>query len=255
MDTTITVGRDALWAGDSGGTGPVAVLLHPGIADARSWDLLWRKLAGSLRLIRYDNRGYGRSPQPTEPYRQLDDLTAVLDHFGLESAHLVGCSIGGANAIDLALASPERVRSLTLLAPGLTGYQWTFDPDQQAAAAAAEEAGEDAVLALSMRTWAAAGSDPFVTEIMRSAVRAWPAEAKFVREADAAVGRLGDIAAPTVLMVGDRDLQALIELDETIAAQIPGCELIRLPGSDHLPALRAPDEVAAVLLRQTGLAT
>ncbi|MGI9005550.1 MAG: alpha/beta fold hydrolase [Streptosporangiaceae bacterium] len=57
-----------------------------------------------------------------------------------------------------------------------------------------------------------------------------------------------------MLMIGDRDFPALIELDETIAAGIPGCELIRLPGSDHLPALPAPDLVAATVLRQGGLA-
>ncbi len=254
METTITVGGgDTLWAEDSGGDGQIAVLLHPGIADARSWDLVWPKLAGRLRVIRYDARGYGRSPQPTVPFRHLDDLTAVLDRLEVPSAHLVGCSMGGANAIDLTLASPRRVRSLTLLAPGLTGYQWPTDPDLEAAAAAAHEAGEDAILELSLWIWAAAGDEPFVREIMRSAVRAWPAEEKFVQESGSAVGRLADITAPSVLMVGDRDLPALIELDEMIAGHIPGCELIRLPGADHLPAVREPDLVAATVLRQAGL--
>ena len=254
METTVTAGADALWAEDSGGDGPVAVLIHPGIADARSWDLLWPKLTGQLRVIRYDARGYGRSPQPTEPFRQLDDLTAVLDQLEVPAAHLVGCSMGGANAIDLALAAPERVRSLTLLAPGLTGYQWPADPALDAEAAAARDAGEDAVLALSQRIWAAAGTDAFVSEIMRSAVRAWAAEEKFGTDAAAATGRLGSITAPSVLMVGDRDFPALIELDELIAAEIPGCELVRLPGADHLPALREPGLIAATVLRQAGLA-
>lgn len=254
METTVAVGHDTVWAEDSGGSGPVALLLHPGIADARSWDLLWPKLTGKLRVIRYDSRGYGRSPQPTEAYSPLDDLTAVLDHFEIQAAHMVGCSMGGAYCIDLALASPQRVRSLTLLAPGLTGYEWPSQPDHEAAAAQAHEAGEGALLALSMRTWAAAGSDPFVEEIMRSAVRAWPATDNFVREPDSAVGRLADVAAPSVIMVGDRDFPALIKLDEMIAAEIPGCELIPLPGADHLPALREPDQVAAVVLRQAGLA-
>lgn len=254
METNIPVGADLLRAEDSGGGGPVAVLLHPGVADARSWDLLWPKLTGQLRVIRYDARGYGRSPQPTEPFRQLDDLIAVLDQLEVPAAHLVGCSMGGANAIDLALAAPARVRSLTLLAPGLTGYQWPPDPGLEAEMTAAEAAGEDAVLALSQRIWAAAGTGAFVTEIMRSAVRAWPAEEKFVKDADSAVGRLDSITAPSVLMVGDRDFPALIELDDLIAAGIPGCELIRLPGTDHLPALREPDLIAATVLRQAGLA-
>ncbi|MGI9005549.1 MAG: alpha/beta fold hydrolase [Streptosporangiaceae bacterium] len=64
-----------------------------------------------MRVIRYDARGYGRSPQPTGPFRPLDDLTAVLDQLEVPAAHLVGCSAGGANAIDLALAHRAATRS------------------------------------------------------------------------------------------------------------------------------------------------
>ena len=246
----MTVGSDYLWADDSGGPGPTAVLLHPGIADARSWDLVWPALTERLRVIRYDVRGYGRSPAPTEEFRHLDDLVAVLDQRSVPSAHLVGCSMGGANAIDLALASPERVLSLTLLCPGLTGYRWPAEPALDAEAKAAGEAGEDAVVALSLREWAAAGAEPLVADMMRSAVRAWPAEDRFARDADPAVDRLADIRVPTVLMVGDRDRAALIECDEVIAAGISGCELIRMPGVDHLPAVREPDFVIRTILRQ-----
>jgi 3-oxoadipate enol-lactonase len=250
METTVTVGTDRVWVEDSGGPGPAAVLLHPGIADARSWDLVWPALTERLRLIRYDARGYGRSPNPTEEFRHLDDLTAVLDQLAVPSAHLVGCSMGGANAIDLALASPERVRSITLLCPGVTGYKWPSEPELDAEAAAAQEAGEDAVVAMSLREWAAAGAEPLVVDMMRSAVRARQAEDAFVRDAEPAFDRLGDVRAPAVLMVGDRDRPALIECDEAVAARIPDCELIRMPGVDHLPAIREPGLVAQTILRQ-----
>lgn len=259
MDSMVRAGGDMIWVQDSATEGPephsrpVAVLLHPGIADSRSWDLVWPDLAKRLRVIRYDARGYGRSPQPTEEFRHLDDLTAVLDHLGVTSAHLVGCSMGGANAIDLALASPGRVLSLTLLCPGVTGYPWPSEPELDAEGEKAAEAGEDALLALSMREWAAAGGGPEVAEMMRSAVRAWPATERFARDARPAFDRLGELRVPSVLMVGDRDRPALIACDEEMAARISGCELIRLPGVDHLPAVRVPDLVIATILRQCGL--
>jgi 3-oxoadipate enol-lactonase len=255
MRTTVQIGPDRLWAEDSGSPGPAddgqaVVLLHPGVADSRSWDLVWPLLADRIRVIRYDARGYGQSPQPTAEYRQVDDLVAVLDHFGLPSAHLAGCSQGGSTAIDLTLAHPERVRSLTLLCPGIAGYEWSADPEQQAQEEAAMAAGEDAVIELYLSAWAAAGVTPLIADMMRSAAAAWPAEGEFCKPADPALHRLKDLKFPAVLMVGDRDLPELIKLNEQIAAQMERCELIRLPGVDHLPALREPELVAATILRQ-----
>ncbi len=254
METTVRAGNDTIWVEDSGGDGPAVVLMHPGIADSRSWDLVWPALAPRLRVIRYDARGFGRSPQPSEEFRHLDDLIAVLDQRGVTSAHLAGCSMGGANAIDLALASPERVRSLTLLCPGVTGYPWPAEPELDAAAQAAAEAGEDALLALSIREWAAAGAGAQVAAMMRSAVRAWAGEERYARDAEPAFDRLGELKVATVLMVGDLDRPALIACDEEAAARIPGCELIRMPGVDHLPAVREPALVTATILRQCGVA-
>jgi 3-oxoadipate enol-lactonase len=255
MQTTVQVGSDRLSAEDSGGVGPagdgqVVVLLHPGVADARSWDLVWPILAERIRVIRYDARGYGRSPQPTAQYRQVDDLIAVLDHFGLSSAHLAGCSMGGGTAIDLTLAHPERVRSLTLLCPGVSGYEWPADPEQEAQEQAAMAVGEDAVIELCLSGWAAAGTTPLIADMMRSAVRAWPGEEEFCKPADPAFGRLKDLRFPAVLMLGDRDLPEQIKCNEQIVARIERCELIKMPGVDHYPALRDPELVAATILRQ-----
>lgn len=234
----------------SAGDGQVVVLLHPGVADARSWDLVWPLLAERIRVIRYDARGYGQSQQPTAEYRQVDDLIAVLDHFGLSSAHLAGSSQGGGIAIDLALAQPERVRSLTLLSPGVSGYEWPANPEQDAQEEAALAIGEDAAIELYLSAWAAAGTTPLIADMMRSAARAWPAEREFCQLADPAFDRLKDLKFPVVLMVGDRDLPELIECNKQIVARLERCELIKMPGVDHLAALREPELVAATILRQ-----
>jgi len=240
----VPAGADKIWAEDSGGDKPVLVLLHEHVADSRMWDPIWPQLCDMYRAIRYDVRGFGRSPAATQEYSLLLDLLAVLDHFGIGQAHFAGCSGGGGTIVDLALAEPARVRSMVLLAPGITGYDWPPEPELDAEFDARLAGGDvDALADLCVRIWGAAGPDPFVTDLARSAARAYGGQEKFQREDAPAFGRLGEISTPAVIMVGDLDQRAIIECDEQAAARIPGCALIRMPGVDHYPTVRAPQQV------------
>lgn len=249
MQTMVAVGADKIWAEDSGGSGPALVLLHAGVANSRMWDPVWPALTGAYRAIRYDVRGYDRSPAATEQYTPLGDLQSVLAHFEVPSAHFAGCSMGGAAAVDLALAEPGRVRSLALLCPGISGYPWPEEPEVGAEYKALIAAGdEDGLVRLCLRIWGAAGPDPFVSDLARSAIRAWESD-EFEQDGTPAFERLGELGAPTVIMIGDKDNPALIDCDEQAAARIPGCELIRMPGVDHYPTVRAPALVLETILR------
>ncbi|GAA0701534.1 alpha/beta hydrolase [Kitasatospora atroaurantiaca] len=236
-----------VWADDTGGDGPPLVLLHPGVGDSRIWDPVLPKLAARYRVIRYDVRGYGRSPQPTVPYSLLEDLVAVLDHFGLHGVPLVGCSMGGATALSLALADPNRVTRLVLLCPSVTGYPWPEEPQLQAEyKALAETRDIDGLVALGLRESAAAGADEAAVAQLRAAAPAWLTP--YQQTDPPAFDRLGELDTPSVLMVGDLDRPALIACNEEMAARIPGCHLITMPGVDHLPPLRVPDLVADTIL-------
>jgi 3-oxoadipate enol-lactonase len=249
MQTMVTAGADKIWAEDSEGSGPTLVLLHEGVGDSRMWDPLWADLTAAFRAIRYDVRGYGRSPAATENYSLVGDLQTVLAHFGVTAAHVAGCSMGGGTAIDFAIAEPDRVRSLVLLCPGISGYDWPEEPELEAEFEALAAAGdEDGMTELCVQLWGAAGPDPFITDMARSAVRAWPSDA-FQQQGEPAFGRLGEIAAPTLLMVGDKDRPPLIASTEEAASRIPGCELIRMPGVDHYPTVREPQLIADAIIR------
>lgn len=250
MQTMLPVGADRIWAEDSGGSGPVLVLLHEGVGDSRMWDSMWSDLASACRVIRYDVRGFGRSPAATQEFTLLGDLLAVLDHFHVASAHVTGCSMGGGTALELALAEPGRVKSLVLLCPGVGGYDYPETPELDAACDALAEAGDDeGIMRLLLDVWGRAGDDPLVTDLMRSAMRAWEGEEQFELDGEPTFDRLGDLRVPTVLMVGDMDDPGLIASNEEAAQQIPGCELIRMPGVDHYPTVRAPVLVAETILR------
>ena len=117
---TLPVGGGAL-SYEVAGSGEPVVLIHGGFGDRRMWDEQFAVLARDYRVLRYDHRGFGRSPAPDTTYSPVRDLIQLLDRTGMDRAHIVGNSLGGALAITFALLHPERVRSLTVVASGLTG--------------------------------------------------------------------------------------------------------------------------------------
>lgn len=160
MELAIPVGGGEVWAEDTGDGRPL-VLMHPGWGDAAIWDPILGRLAARYRVIRYDARGYGRSPASAAPYTHLADLAAVLDHFGVPHAALVAHSGAGGPAVGLALAKPERVSALVLVAPGFQDYPWPQDDPYFQEFEELYTAGDrDGLVALGLRTWAVAGGDP-----------------------------------------------------------------------------------------------
>lgn len=249
MDMTVAVADGQVWAQDTGGDGTPLVLMHPGWGDSTIWDPLLGCLAARYRVIRYDARGYGRSPAPTVPYRRLDDLIAVLDQVGARQAALVGHSGGGGPAIGFALARPERVSALVLVAPGVDDYPWPEDDPYGKEFEALFTAGDrEGLVRLGLRTWAAAGTDPAAEAQIRSAVAAFFRQGGHVRPDPPAYPRLGEVRAPSVLAIGDLDYPMVRECGERIAGRIPGCRMLVVPGADHLLPLRTPETLASVII-------
>lgn len=243
----IRVGADEIWTEDRGGDGPPVVLLHEGVGDSRIWAPVLPLLDG-YRVVRYDCRGFGRSPASSEPYTLLGDFVAVLDHFGLEVVTPVGCSMGGGTAAGFAIADPGRVDGLVLGVPGIPGWVPAPHPDMAAAEAVYEETGDlEPAIQASLRVWAASGADETVTTLMRDASRAWVSEEDNGRPDEPVFDRLDEIRTPTVLLVGELDRPELVEANLDAARRIPGCRLVRLPGVDHYPTLRAPQAIADAL--------
>ena len=109
------------------GSGPAAVLIHAGVANLRMWDDQVAALSDAYRVITYDTRGYGRTSTDAVEFSNRADIGAVLDHLGEQQAHVVGLSRGGQIALDFTLEFPDRVRTLTVAAGGVGGYE---SPDE-----------------------------------------------------------------------------------------------------------------------------
>jgi 3-oxoadipate enol-lactonase len=248
MEQMIEVAGGTVWADDTGGPGAPLVLLHPGIGDSRVWDLIVPRLAARYRVIRYDARGHGMSPPATAPYTLVEDLIMVLDHLEVARATFVGCSQGGATSIDLTLAQPERVSALVLVSPGVSGYPMPDNPELDAQfEALAEAADVEGIARVAGGMWTTGEPDDTVLAQLRSAAKAWLANDEYEKPGPSAFDRLGSITAPAVLLIGDKDYPPLIECDEAIAARIPGCRKIDVPGGDHLLPLRVPELVVETI--------
>lgn len=248
MELIIPVGDGEVWAEDTGGDGTPLVLMHPGWGDSAIWDPMLGRLGARYRVIRYDARGYGRSPAPTTPFTYLGDLTAVLDQLKVDQAALVGHSAGGGTAIGFALAQPDRVSSLILVAPGLQDYPWPEDDPYVKEFDLLFAAGDrDGLMQLGLRTWAAASADPAARDQIASGVAAFFALGDYELPDPPGYPRLGEISAPSVLAIGDLDYQMVREGAARIAGDIPGCRLIVMPGADHLLPLRAPALLAELI--------
>jgi len=127
--TTIRV-SNATISYDDVGTGPPVLLIHAGIADRRMWRAQVAALRDRHRVIAMDLRGYGESDLPATAFAHHDDVIGLLDALGVARAALVGCSFGGAVAIDVAIAHPDRVTALALFGSALGGHDWSDATEQ-----------------------------------------------------------------------------------------------------------------------------
>jgi pimeloyl-ACP methyl ester carboxylesterase len=245
------------------GEGPVVVLLHAGVADLRGWDAVIEDLSRDHRVVAYDRRGFGATTYEPEAYADVDDLAAILDAVGAETAVLVGNSQGGRVAIDFALAYPGRVRSLILVAPAVSGDDGDWDdlPAHTAALVreyqAAEAAGDlDAVNLAEAHLWldgpssargrvSGSARDLFL-DMNGTALRAAPPGDH--RDASPpAADRLGELTMPVHVLVGDLDLELIGERARRIADTIPSATLTVMAGVAHLPQLEQPSAFLTAL--------
>jgi pimeloyl-ACP methyl ester carboxylesterase len=248
------------------GSGPPVLLIHAGIADRTMWGPQWEGWRDRFKLFRYDQRGFGESADPAPPYSLHVDALAVLDAAGVERPAVVGCSFGGATALDLALAEPERVAALVEVAATPSGHEPT--PDLLAAfervEAAYEQGGVEAANEVELEMWAdgpgrePGSSDPDfrarVGAMNREALRREEAreEADRVLEPDPleppALGRLAEVEAPTLVVTGEHDQPSVLAGSAAIAAGVPGAEAVEIPDAAHLPSLERPEAFEAAVL-------
>ena len=235
------------------------LLLHAGIADNRMWRPQEEALgAAGFEVLTPDLRGFGQRPMGTEPFSNARDAEALLDGPSI----VVGNSLGGRVALELAVLRPDLVERLVVIAPGMPGWAWS--DETRSGWAAEEEAFErgdyEAAAEASLRQWidGPRRSPDEVDPALRSSVREMILRSYELQAGDEPdeqdvlepplKERLGDVRCPTLVIVGDEDIADMQGIAAHLARSIDGARMETVSGASHLPSLERPDEVNAILV-------
>ena len=242
---------------ESAGDGQTILFIHAGVADCRMWTAQMEEFASSHRVISFDQRGYGQTPWEPERFSVREDALSVLDHLGVESAVLVGCSMGGGTALQLAISHPERVDGLVLVGAFPGGWVpeggWEENPLEEEAEKASEDGNYDRVVEIDLQMWLVGygrSADEVPQELkdlfidmdrvpVTTASERWDHLEPFGRQIN---DHLDDIDTPTLVVVGGHDEKLLIDAAQYLANRLGGEQAVIIEGAAHLPSLEKPDE-------------
>ena len=243
------------------GEGPPLLLIAGFSGNTTGWLPVQPALARHFTLIMFDNRGAGRSCVPPGPYtiaQMADDALVLLDHLGVDRAHVLGSSMGGMIAQEFALRHPERVDKLVLnvtaarptpvLKQFLTANIWAIEHGMPL--------GDRMFWVLPWMASPAIMTDHEKVEqtlAMRQA-NPYPApDAGMIAQAQAimahnALDRVRQITAPTLVLSAAEDILTPVAGGRELADAIPGAQFTVLPRGAHVTAAEYPAEVSSALL-------
>jgi pimeloyl-ACP methyl ester carboxylesterase len=216
--------------------------------------------AEGYEVVAPDLRGFGERVFEPEPFSHVRDVEGLLDG----PSAVVGSSLGGRVALELAVLRPDLVERLVVIAPGLPGWEWSAETRAGWAEeeAAYEEGDFSAAAEAGLRMWVdgPGRSAEAVDPAMRAAVRDMILRS-YELERDKGKGtseetmidppvtrRLGEVRCPTLVIVGDEDVADMQAIAVHVAGSVPGARLVQVPDAAHLPSLERAEEVNALIL-------
>jgi pimeloyl-ACP methyl ester carboxylesterase len=230
---------------------PTVVFLHGVGLDHSVWEPVTELLAGSVRVVAPDLPGHG-SREPVGADVTLASLAdGVADDIG-EGSHLVGFSLGALVAQYLAIHRPGLVASLTSVSSVCrrTAEERSAVLDRLQAA----ESDFDASISASLRRWYE-GTDVDAARVQQTRAtltandpRSFVNCYRVFATADAEIAdQLGNISAPALAITGECDPGSTPEMTRRLAASIPNCETVVIPGARHMLPVERPHEVVHAL--------
>ncbi len=229
---------------------PLVMIMGLG-AGHLSWFFQILAFKRHYRVVTFDNRGIGKTSRPSESYTirtMADDTVSLMDHLGIGSAHVLGMSMGGMIAAEIAVNYPNRVRKL-VLASTPTGRGETGDAPSEVLSALGlgeDDCGRIDLKGLESRTLLdSVNSTAFNKRLFR--LLALPVVRVYMRQVGGegavrqfeaclyhrTLDRLHLITAPTLVMTGTDDRTVPPSCSEAISSHIPGARLVKLEGGSH----------------------
>lgn len=233
------------------GEGHPLVLIHSMLMNHKMWDDQVEAFSKKYKVIRYDQRGYGKS-ELKSPVNNVSDLAELLKVLGIEKTYVLGLSMGGEIALEFALEYPDKVDGLVLVGSGLPGYPYSEDPTGWWNEFIGYVKAKDFSKAIDVfiKTWVD-GPEKRADDKVRQRARAIMSEYTFGHylddslqwwEADTpASERIKDMKIPTLLIVGEDDQLETLEVADVLEKDIESsAELVEIPDAAHIVNLQQP---------------
>lgn len=246
------------------GEGDTLMLCHAGFVDSGMWDEQWDDFTRHYRVIRFDMRGYGKSDKATAPLSRRDDLYRLLKHLNVDRAHLLGCSMGGENVIDLTLEHPEMVQSLIPVSATPSGFemQGAPPPNVLEMMEAVQKGDLKRASELQIRIWVdGMYRQP---EQVDSRVRKRAAEMNWIPVSNGtwavadmqplnpltppAIGRLEEFKVPTLVIAGALDHPEILRAADVMTDEIKDAQKVIIQDAAHVPNMEKPTEFNKAVL-------
>jgi 3-oxoadipate enol-lactonase len=231
------------------GTGSqTVVLVHDGVLHSAAWDDVWPDFCRHFHAIRYDRRGYGRSPAATQGHFATDDLAALLRHAKVTRAVIVGSSHGGEISINFTLDHPEIVQQLVLVGAVVGGMPYSLHFLERGEALGKPlEKGDvrGAIAAATKDKYLVASVNDAAKKRMADLLTASPQDLthpELELPVKPALPRLKEIRVPTLLLTGDADIPDVHAHAGAIEAGISRSRRVVLKEVGHLMYLEKPKE-------------
>ena len=243
------------------GEGPPLCLISGYRLHGAAWPTVFvESLARGFSVLTFDNRGTGLSEKPAFGYRlgnMAADVAGLLEGLGWTSAHVLGFSMGGAIAQELAIRNPDRVARLVLFATfpgGLFGIPAPWPVLRRlfnVEGLSPEEAARQVWPVTYSAAYLAAHPDVVEAQMRREIAHPTPdhaarAQGAAIRAFSSAL-RLSQIRAQTLVATGTEDALVPPGNSRILASCIPGARLALLPGLGHRAIWEAPEEVAELI--------
>jgi 3-oxoadipate enol-lactonase len=259
---------------DEAGEGHPFVMIHGGLVDRHLWDDQFEVFAQHYRVIRYDIRAFGESAMPTEPFSMIEDLYQLMKFLNIEKTYLMGLSMGGALAIDFTVAHPEMIDALIPVASGVNGFEPPNTPETQQMMAEWETIGKqietlldkgrfDEAIEIENRLWTDGPNrtPEQVNPNVRKRVHDMELH-NYQEQAKAGNGELpeptepekpafahqSEIHVPTLIIVGDADVVAILFQAQILESGIAGAKKAIIPNTAHHLNMEEPEKFNNIVL-------
>ncbi|AWX57686.1 alpha/beta fold hydrolase [Brevibacillus brevis] len=235
------------------GEGEPLLLIHGFNLDTRLWDDQIQAFAQTYKVVRFDIRGFGKTLATDVPFTLYDDVKAVLLGLGIEKAHVAGLSFGGMVAQEFALAYPQMVSNLILVASGLFGHPRSEQRlhDVERFNQVCQRGTTEEALEMTTQMWFDGPGQPVNEQALEARNRFKEINRHAFSLPEFGVGletlspspieRLENIKAPTLVLAGARDYPDFLQIADVLTERITGAQKVILPDSAHIPPMDQPE--------------